>query len=54
MLFTAMEDARDSEEKGSPAKSVLDYMLKNAEAANTNSTPICQDTGTEYPFYYNS
>jgi len=42
----AMETARDNEEKGSPAKSVLDYMLKNAEAANTNSTPICQDTGT--------
>jgi len=42
----AMETARDNEENGSPAKSVLDYMLKNAEAANTNSTPICQDTGT--------
>lgn len=42
----AMETARDNEKKGSPAKSVLDYMLKNADAANANSTPICQDTGT--------
>jgi len=42
----AMENARDNEEKGSPAKSVLDYMLKNADAAKDNSTPICQDTGT--------
>ncbi len=46
----AMEDARDNEEKGSPAKSVLDYMLKNADAANANSTPICQDTGTNIYF----
>ncbi len=41
-----MEKARDNEKKGSPAKSVLDYMLKNAETAKANSTPICQDTGT--------
>lgn len=49
-VVTAMENARDSEEKGSPAKSVLDYMLKNAEAARENSTPICQDTGTNIHF----
>ena len=45
-VVATMENARDSEEKGSPAKSVLDYMLKNADAARKNSTPICQDTGT--------
>lgn len=49
-VVTAMENARDSEENGSAAKSVLDYMLKNAEAAKDNSTPICQDTGTNIHF----
>jgi len=49
-VVLAMENARDSEDEGSPAKSVLDYMLKNAEAAKDNSTPICQDTGTNIHF----
>lgn len=49
-VVNAMEAARDNEEKGSPAKSVLDYMLKNADAAKENSTPICQDTGTNIYF----
>ena len=49
-VVTAMENARDSEENGSAAKSVLDYMLKNAQAAQENSTPICQDTGTNIHF----
>jgi len=49
-VVTAMENARESEAKGSPANSVLDYMLKNAVAAKENSTPICQDTGTNIHF----
>lgn len=49
-VMKAMETARDNEEKGSPAKSVLDYMIKNADAAKANSTPICQDTGTNIYF----
>ena len=49
-VVNAMENARDSEAEGSPAKSVLEYMLKNAEAAKDNSTPICQDTGTNIHF----
>ncbi len=49
-VMKAMKTARDNEEKGSPAKSVLDYMLKNADAAKANSTPICQDTGTNIYF----
>ncbi len=49
-VVEAMENARDNEEKGSPAKSVLDYMLKNVDAAKANSTPICQDTGTNIYF----
>jgi len=49
-VHTAMETARDNEKKGSPAKSVLDYMIKNADTAKANSTPICQDTGTNIHF----
>lgn len=49
-VVEAMETARDNEEKGSPAKSVLNYMLKNVDAARLNSTPICQDTGTNIYF----
>jgi len=49
-VMNAMKSARDIEEKGSPAKSVLDYMIKNADAAKENSTPICQDTGTNIYF----
>ncbi|MFC1550332.1 fumarate hydratase [Candidatus Neomarinimicrobiota bacterium] len=49
-VIKAMEDGRDREEQGSPAKSVLSYMLKNAMEAQKNSTPICQDTGTNIYF----
>lgn len=49
-VIKTMEAARDNEAEGSSAKSVLDYMLKNADAAKTNSTPICQDTGTNIYF----
>ncbi|MEE8340582.1 MAG: fumarate hydratase [Candidatus Neomarinimicrobiota bacterium] len=49
-VIQTMEAARDNEEDGSSAKSVLDYMLKNANAAKSNSTPICQDTGTNIYF----
>ena len=45
-VLQAMSDGRDSEEDGSPAQSVLDFMIRNAKAAEQNSTPICQDTGT--------
>ena len=49
-VIAAMESGRDREEEGSPAKSVLSYMLKNAMEAQKNSTPICQDTGTNIYF----
>jgi fumarate hydratase class I len=49
-VIQAMEKGRDSEAEGSAAKSVLSYMLKNARAAQENSTPICQDTGTNIYF----
>jgi fumarate hydratase class I len=49
-VIEAMENSRDREEEGSPAKSVLSYMLNNALEAQKNSTPICQDTGTNIYF----
>ncbi len=45
-LIAAMEQARDNEEPGSAAQSVLGSMLKNVDMARADSTPICQDTGT--------
>ena len=49
-VVKTMESAHDNEKDGSAAKSVLSYMLKNAEAAREDSTPICQDTGTNIYF----
>lgn len=40
----------ESEEEGSAAKGAFETILKNIEMARTNSTPICQDTGT--PLFY--
>ena len=45
-LRTAYAD----EESGSAAQGALDTILKNVELARSNSTPICQDTGT--PLFY--
>lgn len=45
-IVMAMEEARNSEASGSPAQNVLGFMLDNARLAEKNSTPICQDTGT--------
>ena len=49
-VIAAMETAMDNEEPGSPAKSVLGAMLKNVVMAKADSTPICQDTGTNIHF----
>jgi fumarate hydratase class I len=49
-VVAAMEAARDREEEGSAARSVLGFMLRNAALAKENSTPICQDTGTNIYF----
>ncbi len=38
------------EEPGSAAQGALDTILKNVDLARSNSTPICQDTGT--PLFY--
>jgi len=45
-----LRDSWKSEEDGSAAQGALETILKNVEMARTNSTPICQDTGT--PIFY--
>lgn len=42
----ALRKARDREDPGSAARGALDTILENVARARTNSTPICQDTGT--------
>ncbi len=46
----ALADAREREEKGSPAWSVFDTILQNVTMARRQSTPMCQDTGM--PVFY--
>ena len=46
----ALVIARDREEEGSAAQAALDTILENIRLARSNSTPICQDTGT--PIFY--
>lgn len=42
----ALISAKDQEDPGEAAHGVLSTILENVELARTNSTPICQDTGT--------
>ncbi len=42
--------AVEQEEPGSAAQGALETIVTNVEMARTNSTPICQDTGT--PIFY--
>ena len=46
----ALQDALEWENSDSSARKILQTMLRNAAIARTNSTPICQDTGT--PIFY--
>lgn len=45
-VLEAMRAAADRETKGSSADMVLRTLLQNAELAERNGTPMCQDTGT--------
>ena len=47
---SAIAAAREREDEGSVARSVLDTILQNVGMAREHSTPICQDTGT--PIFY--
>ena len=45
-----LRDSVENEESGSAARGALETIMKNIELSRTNSTPICQDTGT--PIFY--
>jgi len=45
-----LREAVEKEEPGSAARGAFETILKNVELARTDSTPICQDTGT--PIFY--
>lgn len=45
-VLEALRAAADRESKGSSADMVLRTLLQNAELAERNGTPMCQDTGT--------
>jgi fumarate hydratase class I len=47
-VLNQIKKAYKKEKKGSPAFSALNDIIKNAEIAEKNSTPLCQDTGTNY------
>ena len=46
----AVREGRQREAEGSAARSAMDTILENVQLARSNSTPICQDTGT--PIFY--
>jgi len=49
----ALKQGRAREEAGSAAESALDAILENVRLARSESTPICQDTGTPiFEVYY--
>ena len=45
-VVDSIQAAQQNEDEGSPARSVFGMILKNIELARVESTPICQDTGT--------
>lgn len=42
----ALREAKNHEETGSAAEGALNSIIQNVEMARSQSTPICQDTGT--------
>lgn len=45
-VVESIQAAKDNEDEGSAARSVFGMILKNIDLAREESTPICQDTGT--------
>jgi len=45
-VVESIQAAHQNEDEGSAARSVFGMILKNIELARAESTPICQDTGT--------
>ncbi|MBI4720375.1 MAG: fumarate hydratase [Chitinivibrionia bacterium] len=48
----ALQHAKTNENPGSPAASAFESVLENVALARKQSTPICQDTGTNIFFVY--
>jgi len=51
-VVESIRNARENEPEGSSARSVFGMLLKNIELAREESTPICQDTGTNIYMVY--
>ncbi len=49
---SAITRARDWEERGSAAENVFDAILENIRISREQSTPLCQDTGTNVFYVY--
>ena len=48
-----LQEIRDEEEQGSPARFGMDVILENIKAARHEKVPMCQDTGTlVFEIYY--
>ncbi|MBN2529684.1 MAG: fumarate hydratase [Deltaproteobacteria bacterium] len=45
-VVDALQQGFHQEDKGSPAHMAMEIILKNIELSKANSTPLCQDTGT--------
>jgi len=44
-VLKAIQRHRDLEDVDSPARTILDTMVKNVRLSRRNNTPLCQDTG---------
>jgi fumarate hydratase class I len=51
-VVESIQAAQQNEDEGSAARNVFGMILKNIELARTESTPICQDTGTNIYLVY--
>ncbi len=51
-VVDSIQAAHENEDEGSAARSVFGMILKNIELARAESTPICQDTGTNIYLIY--
>lgn len=51
-VVESIQAAQQNEDEGSAARNVFGMILKNIELARAESTPICQDTGTNIYLVY--
>ena len=51
-VVKALRDAKAAEQPGSPAANVFDVIEENIAISKEQSTPLCQDTGTNVFYVY--